>query len=530
MKKPSDKQDYDIIVDEIAAVMTGRSDVALLDSRAAATSTTLFPDDDGRARSPMSFVIDRRGLIVQQNTQAARMLGLCIGDPVATVTDSPQTARDFLSSRAMTSDPLPLSVLTLDGDLVLFLSTTCTQHDHIILQEVRRGLNDDVQDRLAQTMGLSPGESQVYFRLLEGQPIKDIATSLNKTEGTIRQQVKAVLSKAGVSSQVQLVSIAYALSLAVDRTTKPPVTINHTLASAVLQAGPKGDVPYARFGLAGGMPVLLLHGALFGVSALPELHVAAQSLGLDIIVPIRPGYGDCPLPDEADAVDLTVRHACAVLDHCDLRRVVVVAHDVGTRFAVRLARDHPDRVVALVAAPTTPPMQGWHQTSDMPLRHRANAWASQNFPGLMDRLVLLGLSQVAQKGGATIPQLVFAGCDFDQAVMGKDEHRPVLKELTALVMRQQGKGFCSDMHITNDDWSGELPCLAMPIIALHGEHSLTVSRKAVEKLTQSVPNGHFRLVADAGHSLPLSHPALVLRYAFAAGMRAGLAGLDHGVF
>jgi pimeloyl-ACP methyl ester carboxylesterase/DNA-binding CsgD family transcriptional regulator len=523
LTKRLQKQDFDIIVDEIAAVMVGRSDAVRLDQAEPLPDVAGFGDTGPALR----LVIDRRGCVLQISAQAAAVLGLATGDQISTITDSPQIARDFLAQCSAGSDPQPLTLLGQEEARLMFLGIAAQDSDQIILQEVRRGLKDGVQERLAQTIGLTAGETQVYFKLLQGQPIKTIAAQLNKTEGTIRQQVKAVLAKAGVNSQVQLVSIAYALSLTADRAARPPVAINPAPAVKVSWAGT--DAPYMRFGQQDGLPVLIMHGALFGVAALPALHMAAQSLGLDVIVPIRPGYGDNVLQDGAQAVDQTIAQVCRVLDACQRPRVVVVAHDIGTRFAVRLARAHPARVAALVAAPTTPPMLGWQQTSDMPLRHRANAWASQNLPGLMDRLVLLGLAQIAQKGGSVIPHLVFSGCDFDQSVMRQPENRPVLDEIAELVMQQGGQGFCNDMQITNEDWSGDLPHLPMPVIALHGGESLTVSRRAVEQMVAQLPDGHFRLVPDAGHSMPLSHAALILRYAFAAGMRAGLAGSDHGM-
>lgn len=69
------------------------------------------------------------------------------------------------------------------------------QHD---LVEIRR--------RLA---ALSPRESQVLELLMEGHTVAAIATLRVVSEATVRTQVKSVLAKLGVSSQIAAVSIAH---------------------------------------------------------------------------------------------------------------------------------------------------------------------------------------------------------------------------------------------------------------------------------------------------------------------------------
>ena len=290
-----------------------------------------------------------------------------------------------------------------------------------------------------------------------------------------------------------------------------------------------GEVGFHRLGLLGAIPVLLFHGALFGIAALPEMQSAARALGLDVIALERPGYGNTPMPDDGDTLGRATEHAVQTLDALGITKVVVVAHDVGTRFAARFALTRPDMVAALIAAPATPPMQDWAQTADMPTRHRVNAWAAQNLPGLMDRIVMLGLTQIARKGIDLIPQFVFGDCAFDRAVMSHPERAIALQEVFSLVWQQRGAGFRRDMLITNENWHDELSRITVPFIALHGAKSQTVAQSAVFAMTQTLPDGHFRLVEDAGHSLPFSHASLILRYALAAGMRAGLAGSEHGI-
>jgi pimeloyl-ACP methyl ester carboxylesterase/DNA-binding CsgD family transcriptional regulator len=521
---------FDDLVGDLEGAVTGGlslDDVART-VESLPSDAALFADHPAQ-NTPIVLVVDSQGIVNSQNTAAARTLGLEPGNSIAEIIDTPDAARHFLARKDFSGDPVPVVVATPDGDSILLLGVSHEDGGPITLYEVRRGLDDRVQQQLAETISLSAGEKRVYFRLLEGKTADAIAVEMERTPGTVRQQIKAILAKAGVRSQVQLVSLAYALSLTAGRTASAQGATARRTPGTTVRINDAGEVGFHRLGLPGGMPVMLFHGALFGISGLPEMQSAAYALGLDVIALERPGYGHTPMPADGDTVARAIQHAVQTLDALGIPRAVVVAHDVGTRFAARFALDRPDMVAALIAAPATPPMLDWAQTADMPTRHRLNAWAAQNLPALMDKIVMLGLSQIARKGVDLIPQFVFGDCAFDRSVMAHPDRAIALQEVFALVWQQRGAGFRYDMLITNENWHDELPGISMPFIALHGAKSQTVAQSAVQAMVQNLPDGHFRVIEDAGHSLPFSHASLILRYAMAAGMRAGLAGAEHGM-
>nr|WP_275897772.1 alpha/beta fold hydrolase [Pseudotabrizicola algicola] len=423
---------------------------------------------------------------------------------------------------------IPLLVAEPAGGTIFFFGQAVEKDGPILLTQVQRGIDASIRARLADSLGLITSEGQLLKGLMEGKPIQVIARELGRTEGTVRQQLKSIMSKMGVHSQQQLISTAYALSLMYEQARPSTSPLAVDLQGATLHKGRYGLVGLHAFGPADGVPVLMLHGALFGIGALPGLREAAQTIGLRILAPERPGYGHTAPCEDGNPVGLAVRQATDILDHYGLQQVVVLAHDIGTRFAAQFALEAPTRVAAVIAAPATPPMQTWAQTADMPTRHRVNAWAAQHLPGLMDKIVALGLAQIARNGIEVIPRLVFDGCDFDQAILRQPAASAVLQEAFHLAWAQQGVGFRADMRLTNEDWQDRARRISTPFLCLHGTESRTVSQNAVEALARTLPNGRFRLVEGAGHSLPVSHPALLLRAALAAGQAAGLGGDEFG--
>lgn len=476
----------------------------------------------GFADEGVMLVLDPAGRVLSRNAAAARRLALEVGDELGAVVLTPGSHAAFLETVRRTGEAGALFVADMRERTLLLAGMAPERGGDILLVECRRGQDTALEARLTAVFGLIPSELRVLFALMDGRDIEAIAAETGRKPATIRQLVKAVLAKMGVHSQTQAVALAYSLMLTAERLSDSGPRLHAPSAAALLEPTADGPVPVHRFGRPGGFPVLLLHGALFGIAAQPDIRHAAHTLGLDVIAPVRPGYGAAPLAPGADPLKLAAARIDAILDRQGITRAVVVAHDIGTRFAIDFALRRPDRVAGIVAAPATPPMRGWAQTSDMPLRHRVNAWASQKMPALMDKIVGLGITQVARKGVDLIPGLVFSDCDFDRDLWSDPRFAPSLQESFALVSGQKGLGFRHDMRLTNEDWSDLAPRVTCEVLLLHGERSQTVSRQAVSELAGLLPAGRFQPVGDAGHTLPLSHGDMVFRQALLLAGRAGL--------
>lgn len=513
---------YRQLIETVSAEIQGRGDLRRLGALLDHTPSPL-PDGQALAADGMLLVIDPTGRVLSLNAAASSRLSLAIGENIGALALSAGAVPSLLKDVRAAAGVGTLQVSDAGGESVLLAGTAPETSGNIVLAECRFGQQPALAPLLAQTFGLSPAEVRLMFSLMEGKSIDTIAASSGRKLSTVRQGVKAVIAKMGVHSQTQAVALGYALAITRERLHERPAGVQMPLARLDIERIGEHDVPVHRFGRSGGFPVLLIHGALFGIAAQPEIRRAAHTLGLDVLAPTRPGYGACELPPQGSAVDHAVRQMAALLARHGFERVVVVAHDIGTRFAAALAAAHPDRVAGLVCAPATPPMRSWSQTADMPLKHRVNAWAAQKMPAVMDRIVALGFAQVARKGVEIIPDLVFADCDFDRQMWQQPRFAPSLQEVFGLIGDQRARGFCLDMRLTNEDWSALAPRIACPTLLIHGGRSQTVSVKAVTELAAALPQGELRMLPEAGHTLPLSHGDLLLRQALLMAARVGLA-------
>ena len=65
---------------------------------------------------------------------------------------------------------------------------------------------------LGTTLGLTPIESQVAALLAEGRTVRDIATSMERSENTIRWHVRQIYDKHGISRQVELLRLVLSVT------------------------------------------------------------------------------------------------------------------------------------------------------------------------------------------------------------------------------------------------------------------------------------------------------------------------------
>ena len=130
-------------------------------------------------------------------------------------------------------------------------------------------------------------------------------------------------------------------------------------------AGPFVDVTGGRLatiqdGPAGGVPIVLLHGASANASDPMEgigRRLAAR--GFRVIAFDRPGFGwsDRIAGAEAAAPTVQARLIAEALARMGVGKAIVFGHSWAGALALALALDHPDRVAALaLAAPVAMPM------------------------------------------------------------------------------------------------------------------------------------------------------------------------------
>jgi pimeloyl-ACP methyl ester carboxylesterase len=249
------------------------------------------------------------------------------------------------------------------------------------------------------------------------------------------------------------------------------------------------DVAYEDDGA--GPAVLLLHGQ--PGAAVTWRHVAERLRGRARVVALdRPGYGatgGC-----ARGIEENAEVALALLDSLGVERAVLVGHSWGGGVALAIALRAPERVTGLVLVASVGPRSSVDR---------------------LDRvLVVPGLGPALTLGGfLTLPRLLPLPFVRRQLVRELGTlPRDSVDELVRQVRRRDWRSFVVEQRALVreiDGLAARLPQVEPPAVVLAGALDFVLPLRVARTLAAELPRAELRVVADAGHVMPVEAPDAV---------------------
>ncbi|AFG38542.1 alpha/beta fold hydrolase [Spirochaeta africana] len=389
-----------------------------------------------------------------------------------------------------------------------------------ILSAVQHSWPTAAARSLQEIYALTDSETEILGQLSRGNTLKAIAEQRTRALGTVRQQVKSILFKLGVSSQTEAAALAAAAA----------ATIGTRVASTG-SAGDSGSIPLAgseeplrlaiitrsrrrigwrHYGSPTGRPVLMLHGPSFGAGEYAADRRLARRYGLSIYALERPGYGRTDLPDPEEAVlDCICSDATVLLDRIGLSRVTLLAHEAGLIPALELAHRVPERIAGVLAVSAAPPFLALEQIQAIPAHQGVFIQAARHAPWLAHLLIRLLMVHTRRLGPIDWTQIIFRNLSPDTEVMQRPDLAPGKVGTYSFYINQMGAGFEQDLHMMLSDWRERLTSLQTPLHLLHGSRNPTTPVPYLDVFTQLQPRAVLELVPQAGLTLAVSHPQLI---------------------
>ena len=260
-------------------------------------------------------------------------------------------------------------------------------------------------------------------------------------------------------------------------------------------------------------PLLVLLPSLGTATTLWDGVVAAlradpRTAGLRILRVDLPGHGASPAVPGPVSIPELAEAVLAVVDEAGGGGFHVAGVSLGGAIALELAVAHPDRVQSLVMSCSgarigTP--QGW---ADRAAQVRASG---------SDSLVTAS-----------------AGRWFAPGFLDRDAGGPGARTLTALVDVDDTSYACCAEALGDFDRTAELGSLAVPTLAISGEHDAVTTPASRQDLADDIPGGRHIALDGASHLAVLEEPATVAELIaehVGAAERAEAASVvhDHGM-
>ena len=190
-----------------------------------------------------------------------------------------------------------------------------------------------------------------------------------------------------------------------------------------------------------------------------------------------PGKPDYALPD-------LVEDAAGLLDALELRRAHVVGMSLGGTIAQRLALDHPDRVLALTLASTTPGIPG-QESPDLPGAVEGVFATEPTTPDWSDRASVIDYLVEAERPCAA---------RFDEAAMRETMARVV--DHTDNIESSVTNGF---MIEPGEPWRARLGEITAPTLVVHGVEDPMFPYAHAVALADEIPDAELLPLEQTGH-------------------------------
>ena len=169
------------------------------------------------------------------------------------------------------------------------------QENGFIAYAVLSRLSREVRAHLTTNFALTQSEVEILELVLRRHSLEQIAEIRGGKLNTVRTHVSRLIQKLDCHSLVEAVSTTIEISNALKLRTPPEPrnsSEDENTARRIALETPNTSVEYRRYGSSSGHPVIVLHSTEYGYMPSRRMIEAARARHLNLIFPIRPGFGD----------------------------------------------------------------------------------------------------------------------------------------------------------------------------------------------------------------------------------------------
>ena len=267
---------------------------------------------------------------------------------------------------------------------------------------------------------------------------------------------------------------------------------------------------YAEFGDPSGIPVLFFHG--FPASRLEGivLDTPAQTVGVRLIAPDRPGFGLSDpkrgrsfsgWPD--DVVQLAV--------HLGIYDFAVLGTSGGSPYVVACADRIPERLTAAGIVSGISPLHNRAVRLTMNADQRRMFVSVARFPWLARRMFAQSMQEVQADFPSLLIRMAAERPDVDKSVLERPDIKDMLRTNLTEAFRQGVASAAQELALYRGSWRLALKNVAYPIQIWQGREDVITPPSMAEELASLLPHTLTRWYPNEGHSLLFARSEEILR-------------------
>ncbi len=368
---------------------------------------------------------------------------------------------------------------------------------------------------LRHHFSLTKAETDVVQGLVTGQTLSQIAAARGRSVHTVRTQMKTILRKTDLDSQLELVRLVGFMERFGGNGHPEDTGADNRPAEDADQPGAitlstGRRMEYSLLGPADGRPVLFVHGMLDHAGLTARARDYLFRYRIRLIAPARPSFGSSdPDPAGDDAPLRFAGYAEELLDALAIDRLPVIGHMAGSLYAVVLAATLGKRISGILNIAGGVPILSNRQFTAMAPRQRLIALTASHTPHLLPMFLKAGIALIRNGGENAFLNALYKGSPVDHALARQPEIRAILNEGYNFAIAQGFRAFQIDAMQVTRDWSERMEQVTCPVILVHGVHDPVVRIGSVRDFARRCKKCTLVESADSGQLVLARDPALV---------------------
>ncbi len=471
-----------------------------------------------------AMLVDRSGRIVAVNDRAFELLGVAVGGTIAELSLEASGLGNIRQALALMEDAPAGRLLTLtriqlprDGSTPIVALSRARSDDGtepialLSIADIR--WSDRIGEMLKDVFGLTIAECDIARGVIAGQSAEQIAVARNRSNQTVRTQIKSLLRKLELRNQAELIRMIAAL-MQVDAAAEVPVSSSASQPksfTAIMRDGGR-LLDVMTIGPDSGRPVIFIHGMMDGRELTAEMQDMVSARGIRLICPARPNFGESA-PDGPPA-GASVRFAddvAAIMDHFGIESCPLMGFGAGAVYTFAAAARLGSRVTHVVNVSGGVPIIDTAQFSTMTPRQQIIARTARFAPRLLPLILRAGIALLDSGGDRAFLDALYRSASVDHAVALRPHIFRLLRNGYRFTVAQGHRAFEIDAHHVVQDWSADVDASDQPVTLVHGRHDPVVDIATVRDLVRRL-DGRARLVEveDQGQLILHSMPNVVI--------------------
>ncbi len=362
----------------------------------------------------------------------------------------------------------------------------------------------DIGFHFQEEFGLTPIELQIIKAIVTSKTLRELAKERGRSVGTLRNQLKGLLSKLSLSSQTELVCL-YSGYVRLTRN-RGHDQYSHSFRSTswrrqrlfINELDQKID--YSEVGPSTGRPVIFFHDFIMGTSISEETRHELLRRNIRLIMPLLPGCGNTDLVSaEGSQLSEFSGRCIELLDSLKIDKFQIIGRSAGMCEAMHLAKFAPERTQGVIGLSPSIPLVEKKYFQMMSKTQRSIDYIAKHIPWATRLVIRTMLAKCDSGYDEEFIQSHFSESTPDLQTMNNPQMKQLARQGYTSIYTSGVEGAVRALNATGTDWEFLFKGYSGPIACVTGDLNREFNTQILKDFSSRYSNVEVHGLKDAGY-------------------------------